>query len=102
MKLQKYRIEYSNGMIQEKYLIPNGVDFFLEKSPMGEAMKTGKLILPEQQGGTHEVKITLLSEQGKQEEGEIEHYCHICGDHDGKHNPDCTAHVPGIQVNPSI
>lgn len=28
------------------------------------------------------------------------HYCHICGDHDGKHNEDCTAYVPGITPNP--
>jgi len=60
IKLEKYKIEYSNGVIQEKFLIPKDIEFFTEKSPLGEALKTGKLVLPESQGGTHKVKIIKL------------------------------------------
>jgi len=60
MNLDKYKIEYANGITQESFLVPKGVDFFTEESPLGKAMKSGKLVLPEQQGGTHKVKITKI------------------------------------------
>ena len=33
---------------------------FLEGSPLFNAIKTGKLVLPEQMGGTHNIKIELV------------------------------------------
>jgi hypothetical protein len=60
MKIEKYEIKYANGIIQEKYMIPSGIEFFTEKSPLGEAIKTGKLVLPITQGGTTDVTVTKI------------------------------------------
>jgi hypothetical protein len=60
MKIEKYRIEYENGVVQEKYLIPKNIEYFTEKSPLGEAIKTGILELPVHQGGKSSVKITKI------------------------------------------
>jgi hypothetical protein len=61
MKIEKYEIKFANGIVQEKYMIPNGVEFFTEKSPLGEAVKTGKLVLPITQGGTTDVTVTKIN-----------------------------------------
>lgn len=58
--ISKYRIEYENGIVQEKFMIPKEIQFFTENSPLGEAIKTGKMILPEHQGGIKTVKVTKL------------------------------------------
>lgn len=58
MKLKKYKIKYQDGREEIRVLIPDDVLYFTEKSPMGEAIKTGKLVLPLHQGGTHNVVIT--------------------------------------------
>lgn len=61
--LKKYKIEYENGVIQEKYLIPSNIEFFTENSPLGLAMKSGICKLPESQGGDHKVKITFIKDE---------------------------------------
>ena len=58
--LDKYLITYENGITQEKYLIPKSIEYFTEKSPLGEAINTGILVLPETQGGKSKVTITKL------------------------------------------
>lgn len=60
MNLDKYKIEYANGIVQEKFFVPKGTEFFTEESPLGGAMKSGKLVLPEQQGGIHKIKMTKI------------------------------------------
>ena len=80
MKLEKYRIEYENGIVQEKYLIPKECDYFTEKSPLGEGIKSGKLVLPETQGGTTKVKITKIKSDVKVINSETDNYwwCDRC------------------------
>lgn len=63
MILEKYRIEYENGVIQEKYLVPgnsNDIQLFFKDSPLYNAIETGILKLPKEQGGDHKVKITKI------------------------------------------
>lgn len=37
-----------------------GESFFTDKSPLGDALISGKLVLPENQGGIHDIKFKKL------------------------------------------
>jgi hypothetical protein len=63
MIIEKYKIEYENGTVQEKWLVQKEFDqFFKVGSPLHEAIETGILKLPETQGGEHKVKITKIND----------------------------------------
>jgi hypothetical protein len=63
MIIEKYKIEYENGTVQEKYLIDKEFSScFYKDSPLHKAIETGILKLPEAQGGEHKVKITKIND----------------------------------------
>lgn len=68
MKLVKHKIEFENGVVQERYLIPSNIEYFTEKSPLGMAIKSGVMELPSNQGGKLKVKITPIKNEKINEE----------------------------------